>query len=266
MSATPQLTRTAKTLALLLATFLATEAARSYLSKNATAAALIAAVGAEWACGAMGVAWSDPHADPPTARVVTRRALRGVGIGAAACALTAAVLMLGFGARLSRATPAVGELLITLVVTLMVAVRHELIAHGLLLRALGDAPRSLRMIACAALSYAFVVGTGIGPRDALYAIPLGACTGVLWMCDRGAFAAVGFHATWAFVWAGVLHGALLDLRAPQESPWTGRGSLSMGGVAVIALAVTAAVVARFGPRIFAVTPASLEKRDAARVD
>jgi len=258
------LARIAKTLAILLGAFLITEAIRHFLSNKATAGALVAAVATEWICGTMGVAWSDPHADPPTTKVIARRIAKGLAIAGGIATLTAIVLIAAFGAKFSRAPMAISEIVISLAVGTFIATRHELLAHGLLLRALQPVPsRTVRVIACAALSFAFVVGTGTSPREAVVAIPLGACSGLLWMFDRGAFAPVAFHSLWMFVWSSILHGSFFDLRAMRENLWTGRGSLANGGVAVIALTVVAALLWRFGGRLFA---RPLEKTSPSHVN
>lgn len=257
---------TAKTLAILFATYIGTEAIRSYLSHNATFAALLPAIVSEWVAGRMGVAWSDPRAEQPNFRTIAGRAGRGIGLALLAAAVVVAVLVSAFGARFGRVPLAVGELVVSVVVSTFIAMRHELIAHGMLLRALGPVSSTgVRVLCCGLLSYAFVVGTGTAPRDALALMPLGACTGLLWMRDRGAFAPVAFHAVWAFVWSSVLHGSVTDLRVAQETAWSGRVSLGHGGVAIFALTLMAFVIARFGRRIFA-NATLLENARIERVD
>jgi hypothetical protein len=257
-------------LAVLLAAFVGTEFLRSYLSNNATFAALVPAIVAEWIGGRMGVAWSDPREDAPSLNVMARRALTGAAAACALAAFVAGVLMVGCGVRLGTAPVALGELVVSAVVSTFVVVRHELLAHGLLLRALSPLPASrqvsvvVRVLGCAGLSYAFAVGTGSALRDALVMIPLGATTGLLWMHDRGAFLPVGFHATWTFMWGSVLRGSLLDLRPSEETFWTGRASLANGGVALFALALAAFGLAMALSRRAPTT--ALDKAGAERVD
>jgi hypothetical protein len=211
----------------------------AYFAQNATAAAVLQAVLAEWGAGRLGITWSDPLAKAPTVRAIVRRALRGASI-----ALTGAVALLGFAlvtkaARLEPNAPSLVPILVGLVVPAFVAMRDELLLRGLVLRVLpAETPRALSLLACGLSQVAATIGADDASRGAATLVTAGlggVVLGALWRRDRGAWMAWGAHTAWSWASGPLAHGGLVDVRA-SLTPWGGGDQgLGAGWAAVTAL-------------------------------
>ena len=232
----------AKIAAFTLALYGASEVARSMLASNANAAAIAPAVASEWVCGRLGVAWSDPNAPPLDGKAIARRVGQGAALAAAVAAVAIAVAVATGAARVKAGSFGLVETFVGAIVPAFVAMRHELVAHGLALRILAQvrSPR-VRVAALAASSAAYAFGGGATGFEIAAQAALGACTGLLWVTDRGAWRAVAAHAVWMWLTTVLLRGSVVEvagragaLAGPDGSGFTGLGA---------ALALLAAFVA-----------------------
>ncbi len=207
-------------------------------TRNATATLAVQAALAEWGAGRMTIAWSDPLAPIATTRDIQRRAGIGLalGMGAAALAVTAAVLTRG--AMVAERTFAPGLLGLGLLVALLTAVRDELLVRGVVLRATrGLLPWWAALAAtgaCAAAARYGLEGT-LGMGLALEGLR-GVALGALWMRDRGAWMAVAANAGWTWTLGSIAHGGVLDVR------FAGEGDASAATTLVVAAAAVAAAL------------------------
>jgi hypothetical protein len=212
----------------------AAQFAATVFARNATAVVAVQAALSEWGAGRMAIAWSDPLADEPSWQMVGRRA----GIGAAAGAVLALVLT-GLAVILHAAVAAErvfapGLLGIGLVVSLLGAVRDELLLRGVVLRATrGLLPWWAALVSCgacaAAARYGLEGAVGLAlVFDALKGMALGA----IWLGDRGAWMAVGASAAWSWTLGSVVRGGLLDVRFVTEPDGWTVGLVVMAGAAV----------------------------------
>lgn len=227
-----------------LVVYAGTRLAGAVLQSTSMAALVAQAVLAEWGLGRLGVTWSDPVAPVPTTQAILRRAARGAGVGLAAAAALAVVLAVTGGALLERASSSVSVLVVGLVSAGFLAMRDELLLHGLTLRVLVsvESPEP-RIAACALASAAAALGEpGVAPRAVLVALLLGALYGALWIRDRGAWMAWGAHTAFLFVTGPLLHGGLFETRV-ASSPWGGADAGVLGGWAAVAVLAAAAAVA-----------------------
>lgn len=193
--------------------------AGAYLAQNHTGAVLAQIVIAEFGTGRLGVAWSDPLAPLPTAKAIAQRAGRGALLGAAA-----AVMLLGASIAVRSATLEIGSLSVAslvagFVTSACVAARDELIAHGLVLRALGPtASFAVRIATGGAASAALHFGTRTNATwlSLAFALFAGVATTSLWLRDRGAWLAVSASTAFLYVTGPLSKGAILDVRAPVD--------------------------------------------------
>lgn len=198
--------------------------AGAFLAQRSLAADGVQAVMSEWGATSLGVAWSD---DPtPRARAV-RRAVEGVAIG-----LSSGGLLIGF-ARITGAVTSVTPLLsvvglaLALVHAGLLAMRDELLLHGLVLRLLRGRSAIAGIVVCGAASSAWAFGTAEGdaiPVAVLVAEGLaGAAFGALWIGERGAWRAWGAHAAWVLSTRGAV------IARTAASPWGGGNGGILGG-------------------------------------
>ncbi len=169
------------------------------------------AVLVEWGATQLGAVWSDPAATAPSRKTVAERALQGGAIGLAAG---------GFVLAFARATGAVASMTpllsavgvgLAFVQASLLAVRDELLVHGIVLGLLRGRPFSVRLLAGAAASAAWAFGVAAGDgRDAIALSMLvvealaGAAFSALWLRERGAWRACGAHAGWLFATRGAV--------------------------------------------------------------
>lgn len=233
----------AKVAAWTLGLYVASEVARGLLASNPNAAAIAPAVATEWVSGRLGVSWSDPLAKAPPAGVIARRIGQGAAMGAAVALATLALAMALAGARVKTGPISVTEILFGAIVPVFVGMRHELLAHGLGLRIVGDVRPPVKVAALAALSAGLALGGGGGPVEVAVTAALGAATGLLWVRDRGAWRAVAAHASWLWITGTLLRGAVVEVTAPagrfagaDGSPFTGPLAVAVlaGGLALLA--------------------------------
>lgn len=217
----------------------------AYFAENATGAAVLQAVLAEWGAGRLGITWSDSNAKQPTIAAIARRAARGASMG-----LTAAVVVLGFAlltraARLAPNTPALVPVLVGVAVPAFVAMKDELLFRGLVLRLLpASTPAPFALLACGLSSAAAAMGAGAKTIPEVAAAALGGVAfGALWRRDRGAWMAWGAHTAWLWASGPLAHGGIIDVRAAL-TPWGGGDAgLGAGWASVAALVPVAGVAA-----------------------
>jgi hypothetical protein len=197
----------------------AVQGAAAYLAQNHTGAVIAQVVIAEFGTSRLGVAWSDPLAPMQTGAELARRALRGVGFGAAAAVILLGASILAHVASVATGTFGVAPLLVGLVISVCAAARDELMLRGLVLRALGpNAKLPVQLFVCGLAGAAFRFGAltdaTLAATFASVAFSFAASVAFasLWLRDRGAWLAVGANAAFTFVTGPVAQGALLDVR------------------------------------------------------
>lgn len=221
--------------------------AGAWLERSETMAVGVQAAIAEWCAGKVGIPWSDPNAPLPSARLVATRIGRGAVLGGGCGGLVVAVALAAHGATIARAQPAVGALVLGLLVAALSAVRDELFLRGAILRmARGLLPAWVALLACGAAEAAARFGTGDGGGLALLVDALrGIALGAVWTRDRGAWMACAANAAWAWTLGSVTRGAAFDIRFATE-PEAGLPALAVTAAAALAAAVWA--LRRSGPR------------------
>lgn len=192
------------------------------LPSAALAAPIFGALVADVAAGRAGVRWEDA---PPSGRSPVRRIAGGAGAAMAAGLVVVVVAIpLGLLQRHGAGVHPDPALLLAVVRSASVAVRDELLYRGIPLffaaRA-GVHPLLARGFAALAGGAAIVLLPGVGPAAVALAVVSGWFFATLWQRDRGAWAALGAHATWLLFFGSVLHGGLFDV------DWT-RGNLAIG--------------------------------------
>jgi hypothetical protein len=188
--------------------------AATIFSRNATAAVAVQAALAEWGAGRLAIPWSDPSAPVPSWKAIGARAGRGAALGVLAAALVVGVALLAHAASFVKSPPSVGLLVVGLVVSLLGAVRDELLLRGLVLRVTrGMLPTWTALLVCGAAAAAarFGVEGAMGLVLAGEAIK-GAVLGAVWVKDRGAWMAVAANTVWTWTIGSVVGGGLLDVR------------------------------------------------------
>ncbi len=217
-------------------------------------AALVAQVFVtEWALGRLGVAWSDPSAALPTGSQLARRAGKGVVIGAALALLVIAVLRATNAILLERANVSLAVLVLGLLTSTLVALRDELLFHGLTLRVLVSVEAKLpRALACGVVSAAAALGEPTTTASsAIVQFLFGTVLGVLWLEDRGAWLPWTAHASFLFCTQTLLRGGLFEAKT-LASGWASGSGGAFGGVAALVAMAPAALFALYragrGPR------------------
>jgi len=199
----------------------------SALGQAPLAAALIGALIADLGGSRAGVGWPwherEPGADDATRSGATqggdarRRALRRIGLGAAAGALAAA-LTLGAALALGWARAEAGRPSLTLGLALLravaEAVRDEIVLTGVPFVAAaraGVAPPFAVVFAALAHGALVALVPDAGAAAAPLAITLGALSAALWWRHGGPWAAVAAVAAFDLLTGAGLRGALLDV-------------------------------------------------------
>jgi hypothetical protein len=223
-----------------LAFYGATQLAAMVFTQNATALVAVQAALAEWGAGRVGIAWSDPLADPPTASAIAGRAGAGAAMGVAASAVVVVVALGTHTAATSAAHPGFGALAVGLVVAVLSAVRDELLLRGVLLRVTRSLwPAWAALVACGAAAAAARYGAeGVVGLALLVEGLRGIALAAVWVRDRGAWMAVGANAAWSWATGSVVHGGLLDVRFATEID-AGIPALVVVGAAAVATCVWA---------------------------
>lgn len=220
------------------------------LARNHVGAVVLSLVVAEFGCGRLGVAWSDPKDGEPTTNQLVRRAGRGAAIGATAgMALLTGLLVLR-QAKLEVEAPSLSTLFVGALVAVFGAARDELVYRGLLLRVLGaTVPLPQRLVVGALGGAAAAWGAGAAPLAIASSALLALGFTALWVRDRGAWIAVGAHGAMAIVLGPLATGGLADVRV------TGGASFEETPIALLAFALFAAFAVRM-----AVMPAPRAER------
>ena len=221
-----------------LATFASCELASVLLVRSRIANAAVAAAIAEWGAGRADVTWSDPDAAPPTVTTIAKRAARGFAWGAAAAVLVAAAAIAFRSAKVAPNRPDAAALATGLVVTLLAAVRDELLLRGVVLRLYGRLERRLdARLGCAlAAAAATAAEPGVSLSHVAVAALGGFVLAAIWQHDRGAWMALAANAAWSWGTGTVVRGGLVDLRGGARGWWSSDGALGSAPVAVVVLA------------------------------
>ncbi len=212
------------------------------LARNATGAAAVEAVVAEFSAGRLHVAWSDPNAPVPDGAAIAKRAGRGALFGAGAATAMIAVASLTGGLRFGHVSGSASSLVLGLIVVALNAVRDELILRGMVVRAFSDLVSPMWLVVIAGLAAAASYGIEGSPLGMVGAGLAGASFAGLWLHDRGAWLAWGAHFAYAAVLGPVTHGGIFDGR-PQPGLFGGGDAGPEGGLAGILVLVAAAVAA-----------------------
>lgn len=216
--------------------------AGSYLGQNATGAAAVQAVIAEFGAGRLAISWSDPTATEPSSRDIAMRAVRG-----AALAFGVVILVIGFAALSGAASIAAGhgsipQLLIGLLLACLFAVRDELLLRGVVIRALASRLNSPLLLVVCGLAAA---AARYGASDCTLVLALssgaaGVAFGALWLRDRGAWLAWGAHVAWVFATETLTSDGIIEVRT-KASAWGGGDAGLMGGYAGASVLLLVAV-------------------------
>lgn len=232
----------ARTIAWGLVVFGAVQLAASKLAPNATGAAAIEAVIAEFGAGRLGISWSPDDEPMPSSTAIAKRALRGVALGFGIATVLVVFALLTRAAVLGAARGSIVQVVVGVVLVALYAVRDELLLRGLVLRAFrGAVPDVVLLGICGLAGAASHWGATVActPLEAASYGALAVVFSALWLLDRGAWLPWGAHVAYGAVLGPLTHGGLLDLRA-QAGTWGGGDSgLEAGLAAVVVLALTA---------------------------
>jgi len=214
--------------------------AGTWLERSATMAVAVQTAIAEWFAGKLGIPWSNPNAPLPNVRQVATRIGRGSALGGASAGLVVAVALVAHGAVIARSQPAVGAVVLGLLLAALSAVRDELFLRGAVLRlARGLLPAWVGLLACGAAEAAARFGTGDAGGLALLVDALrGTALGAVWTRDRGAWMACAANATWTWTLGSATRGAPFDIRFATE-PEAGLPALAVAAAAALAASVWA---------------------------
>ncbi len=185
-----------------------------FLQENALANTAAQAVFSEWACGRLGVAWSDPLRDPPEPRIIAGRVLRGAILGLAAAVAVLAVATVSGAAKVVSLHGSLAPSAVGVAVAAFSAMRSELLEHGLVLRLLASVKNEpVKIAVCALASGAVAFGMSVQstPSEIAATTAAGAAFGTLWLTERGAWMAWGARAAWIFATTAGVHGAIADV-------------------------------------------------------
>ncbi|NOU28597.1 MAG: hypothetical protein HOO96_11885 [Polyangiaceae bacterium] len=195
-----------------------------FLQENALANTAAQAVFSEWACGRLGVAWSDPLRDPPEPRAIAGRVLRGVILGLGASVVVLAVATVSGAAKVVSVHGSLSPLAVGLAVAAFSAMRSELVEHGLVLRLLApvkNEPVKIAVCALASGAVAFGMSVQATPSEIAATTAAGAAFGTLWLTERGAWVAWGARAAWIFATTAGVHGAIADVEVSSAESLLG---------------------------------------------
>jgi membrane protease YdiL (CAAX protease family) len=183
------------------------------LGSNASGAAAIQVVVAEFAAGRLAVTWSDPLAPAPTWVVVARRLGQGLAEGVAIAVVIVVVALVTRVATLHAARASVAGLAMGVTVAALAAIRDELVLRGMVLRAFAAASPPWGIVICALAAAAARAGSdGASAIELASAGAFGAVMAGAWMRDRGAWLAIGAHLAFRLVLGPLTRGELVDVR------------------------------------------------------
>ncbi len=228
------------------------------------AEAVLGALVVDVLAGRAGLSWSE---DEPTKRELLRRTLVGAGLGGALAGAALAVSLAAGWATIT-ATGVGAAALVGTVGVAAGAVRDELLYRGLpiLFAARAGVPR-WAVVAFAALASpsGFLFTAATTPGAVALSIGAGALFAVLYLYGRGAWIAVGAHASFAIVTDVLARGGLADLQ--WASGELAEGAAATGAPAYVGAAIAIAMAAwraREGARASKATPAARSPRGRSR--
>ena len=216
--------------------------AGAYLSQNATGAAAVQAVVAEFGAGRLAIAWSDPTRQEPSTRDIAIRAVRGAALGFGVAILLIAFAALGGAAAIVAGHGSIPQVLVGLLLACLFAVRDELLLRGLVIRAFAKRLTSPLVLVVCGLAAA-AARYGESDCTVLLAVSSGAAGvafGALWLRDRGAWMAWGAHVAWLWATQTLTHDGLIDVRS-KLGAWGGGDAGLEGGYAGASLLIVVAV-------------------------
>ena len=215
----------------------------SQLAKNATGAAAIEAVVAEFGAGRLGIAWSDPEEPLPSSAAIGNRALRGAAMGLGLAALLVLFTVVTSAASLGSSRGSIAQVVVGVILVALYAVRDELLLRGLVLRAFRGTAPDVALLGLSGLSGAashWGMSATCPPLEAAAAGALAVIFAALWLADRGAWLAWGAHVGYGIVMGPLTRGGLLDLRA-RPGLWGGGGDGVEAGAAGLVVLTAAAI-------------------------
>ncbi|MDB4995003.1 MAG: hypothetical protein JWM74_2435, partial [Myxococcaceae bacterium] len=215
----------------------------SQMARNATGAAAIEAVVAEFGAGRLGISWSDPEQPMPAGAAIAKRAARGAAIGLGVAAVLVLFTVVTRAASLGSSKGSVAQVVVGVLLVALYAVRDELLLRGLVLRAFkGTAPDVVLLGLCGLSGAASRWGMSATctPLEAAAAGALAVVFAALWLADRGAWLAWGAHVGYGIVTGPLTRGGLVDLRA-QPGLWGGGDNGVEAGAAGLVVVAAAAI-------------------------
>ncbi len=229
-----------------LLVFAGTRVAGILFESSSLPSAVAQAVLAEWGCGRLGVAWSDPTAKIPTGRDIAKRAGLGAAVGVVMAGVCVAFLATTHAILLERAPIGPTELFVGLMASALYAMRDEVLLHGLAMRVLVTVePAAPKVVACGITSAAAAWAEGVSPQSVVVQGLFGMVMGALWVRDRGAWPAWAAHTAWLFGTNALMHGGFAQARVLATS-WGGGNSGPLGGTAAIVALAPFAIGAFLG--------------------
>jgi hypothetical protein len=215
----------------------------SQMARNATGAAAIEAVVAEFGAGRLGISWSDPDAPMPSGAAITKRALRGAAVGLGVALVLVLFAVVTRAATLGSSRGSIAQVVVGVILVALYAVRDELLLRGLVLRAFrGTAPDVVLLGLCGLSGAAsrWGMSTTCTPVEAAAAGALAVVFAALWLADRGAWLAWGAHVAYGVVMGPLTRGGLVDLRA-RAGAWGGGDDGVEAGIAGFVVLLAAAL-------------------------
>jgi hypothetical protein len=241
----------AHTIAWGLVVYGAVQLVASQLARNATGAAAIEAVLAEFGAGRLGIAWSNPDEPVPTGAGIAKRALRGAAVGLGVAVAVIAFTVLTRAAVLGSSRGSIAQVIVGVILVALYAVRDELLLRGLVLRAFqGTAPVAVLLLLSGLSGAASRWGMSptCTPIEAASAGALAVVFAALWLVDRGAWLAWGAHVAYGVVTGPLTRGGLLDLRARPGAWGGGDDGVEASAAAIVVLAAAALATATWAVR------------------
>ena len=227
-----------------LAVYGGTRVIASVLQSTSMAALVAQAVLAEWGTGRIGVTWSDrTFEEPPTASAMGKRAGVGAVVGVVLAGVVIALLASSRGILLERAVASTPAIAVGLIGAGLLAMRDELVLHGLLFRVMAKKDRAWpKVLACGLTSMAAAVGEGLSIRAVVVQGLLGLVFGALWARDRGAWMPWAANAAWQATTSLILSGGVSTAQNAMTS-WGGAKAGPLGSDAAILALLPLAIVA-----------------------
>jgi len=200
------------------------------------------AVLVEWGATQLGANWSEGPS--PSRALIARRVLEGLAIGVAAGGFVLAFAHVTRAITSASLLAPATSIALALLQSTVVAVRDELLLHGIVLGLLRGRPIALRLAVCAAASAAWAFGIAGGDAVSVSLLVVealgGVAFGALWIAERGAWRACSAHAAWLLATRSVI------LTRSSGGAWGGDELLGgwAGAVALVPVCIALVLWAR----------------------